>query len=100
MVGRSTPHGGILAHPADGSLPIGLVGRVPGRCRSARGRCGGCWWRGVSPGKKRLRAPLRAGGLGLGLFSVSSGAAFPMGSAGREGKKPCMNSPMVAGAGL
>ena len=99
-VGRGAPRGGILAHPADGSLPIGLMGRVPGRCRSARGRCGGCRWKGVSPGNRRPRAPLAAGGLGSGLFSVSSRAAFPMGSAGGEGKKPHMNSHVVAGAGL
>lgn len=88
-VGRGTPRGGILAHPVDNSLPIGLMDRVPGR-GSARGRCGGCQWRGPKSWEEEAWGSLGAGGLGLEPFLSVFQSSVPHGMLwGREEEATC-----------
>lgn len=79
------------------TLPTHLMGWILGRCRNARGRCRGCWWRGACPERREPRASSWAHGLGWGRFSESSRAAFPMGTAMEEGRAPHLSSAVVAG---
>lgn len=97
LPGRTLLWGGqrhsIWEHPGHtqqtASLPIPPVAHVPERCRSARGRCGGYWGRGGSPGLPTGQW------LWLRLFLRIFWRAFPMGSAVEEGRKPLLNLPMV-----
>lgn len=74
------------------TLPSHRMGHVPERCRRARGRCRGYWWKGVRPKRRTPRASYWAHGLGMGLLSGPS-----MGLTMEEGRKPHLNSPWILG---
>lgn len=61
------------------TLPTHLMGRIPGRCRNARGRCGGCRDRGGSQ-EERARGFLMGPWPRLGLFLRIFQSSVPRGT--------------------